>query len=382
MVWLKRNTPTSPENPESEIAFGNLRLNADGTLLNGNAIVHLPPKELAALRLLLEHAGEVVTHQQLQNALWGDVHVTADSVPKCMSSLRERLEPEQCIQTVYKRGYRLSSPILDRESTPSEPAPRLAVMPFAAGFNVPDYLGEALAEELISLWTKERFAPALVLARDSVFTLASRRLTAQQVGEALHADLVLTGTIRALPTHFRLRAEMIRIEDGTQIWIEELFVEQDDLAGLEAELAQRLFARLNQESIPLSASDTPVRETDNGPARGEAHAMYLRGRHEWKTLQRQRMQQGMEHLQRAIELDPSMVSAHVDLANACVLQAFYGFMTPAAAASQVRFVAQSIPPEIEGAHAILPALGWVRFHSDHDLGGSSRSFLVQCAFAA
>ena len=131
MVWPKQNSPTSPENPESEFAFGNLRLNADGTLLNGNAIVHLPPKELAALRLLLEHAGEVVTHQQLQKALWGDVHVTAESVPKCMSSLRERLEPEQCIQTVYKRGYRLSSQLLDRESTPSERTPRLAVMPFA-----------------------------------------------------------------------------------------------------------------------------------------------------------------------------------------------------------------------------------------------------------
>jgi DNA-binding winged helix-turn-helix (wHTH) protein len=374
MVWLKHSSPTSPENPQSEFAFGNLRLNADGTLLHGNAIVHLPPKELAALRLLLEHAGEVVTHQQLQKALWGDVHVTAESVTKCMSSLRERLEPEQCIQTVYKRGYRLSSQILDRESTPSERAPRLAVMPFATGFNVPDYLGEALAEELISLWTKERFAPALVLARDSVFTLASRRLTAQQVGEALHADLVLTGTIRALPTHFRLRAEMIRIEDGTQIWVEELFVAQDHLAGLEAELAQRLFARLNRESISLSASGALTNETENDPTRREAHAMYLRGRHEWKTLQRQNMQQGMAHLKRAIELDPSMVSAHVDLANACVLQAFYGFMTPTAAAAQVRFAAQSIPPSIEGAEAILPALGWVRFYADHDLCGALEAF--------
>ncbi len=63
---------------------------------------------MAALILLLAHAGQIVTHQQLKKTLWGDVHVTDDSVPKCMSSLRELLTPDDYIQTVYKRGYRLS----------------------------------------------------------------------------------------------------------------------------------------------------------------------------------------------------------------------------------------------------------------------------------
>ena len=76
-------------------------MEADGTLWRGEAVVHLPPKELAALRLLLAHAGQVVSPTQLKHELWGDVHVTADSVPKCLSSLRGRLEPDECIQTVY-----------------------------------------------------------------------------------------------------------------------------------------------------------------------------------------------------------------------------------------------------------------------------------------
>src|SRR4051794_6865732 len=63
--------------------FGEFRLEPDGTLLHQNSPVHVPPKELAALRLLLQHAGQIVTPRQLQEELWGDVHVTADSVPRC-----------------------------------------------------------------------------------------------------------------------------------------------------------------------------------------------------------------------------------------------------------------------------------------------------------
>jgi DNA-binding winged helix-turn-helix (wHTH) protein len=93
----------------SSCSFAGFRLEADGTLWRGETVVHLPPKELAALRLLLAYAGQIVSPLQLRHALWGDVHVTADSVPKCLSSLRARLEPENCIQTVYKRGYRFTA---------------------------------------------------------------------------------------------------------------------------------------------------------------------------------------------------------------------------------------------------------------------------------
>ena len=84
-------------------AFGTLHLEADGTLTRGDEVIHLPPKELAALILLLTHASQIVTHQQLKKALWGDVHVTDDSVPNCVSSLRELLAPDDYIQSLQAR---------------------------------------------------------------------------------------------------------------------------------------------------------------------------------------------------------------------------------------------------------------------------------------
>ena len=371
------SAPSTPETSGREYSFGNLRLQADGTLTRGDEIIHLPPKELAALKLLLARAGQIVTHQQLKQALWGNVHVTDDSVPKCMSSLRELLAPDDCIQTVYKRGYRLAAEIHRQEAEAPEVLPRLAVMPFRVETNVPVYLGSSIAEEVISLLTSDPLTPARVVARDSVFALAGRGMTAHQVGTTLQADLVLTGTLRSMPAHVRLRAEMIRVQDGTQIWVEDMLVAQERAAELESELAHRLSVRLSSQSL-YSASGSTKSEPARSPARREAYELYLLGHHEWQTLERHRMQEGVQHLMRAIELDPTLYAAQVDLANASVAQAFSGFISPTEEAAQVRRCADAIPTSVEGAEAILPALGWVRFHVDRDLPGALRAFAT-CA---
>jgi DNA-binding winged helix-turn-helix (wHTH) protein/tetratricopeptide (TPR) repeat protein len=402
---------------ESEISFAGFRLEADGTLFRGETPVHLPPKELAALQFLLARAGQIVTPMQLKHALWGDVHVTADSVPKCLSSLRARLEPEECIQTVYKRGYRFSAEVRPHGIAPAGALPRLAIPPFATDYGIPEHLGMAVAEETAVRLTRARHPAVSVLARDSVFTLALRGLMAQQIGETLHADLVLAGTLRALPSHFRLRAEMIRVQDGVQIWVEDLLVERSRIAGLESEMVNRLAFRLNtgapgdrssspgwktgvpvgrgpQEAVSaseggsdrssspgwktgglsISAAAEPFVERRKHPQRREAYELFQRAHHEWQTLQRHRMQDGLQHLSRAIELDPSLIAAKVDLVHLCVTQAFYGFMSPSVAADLVRRAAESIPDLTPGAEAILPSLGWIGFHVDHNLPAALQAF--------
>jgi TolB-like protein len=413
--------------------------------LRGEAVVHLAPKELAALRLLIAHAGQIVTPLQLKQALWGDVHVTADSVPKCLSSLRARLEPEKCIQTVYKRGYRLSVEV--RRELPERLAalPRLAIMPFDTGYTVPEHLGSAIADETVARLVGVRPPFVSVLARDSVFTLAQRGLSAQQVGETLNADLVLTGTLRTLPAHFRLRAEMIQVRDGTQIWVEDLLIPQTRIAGLEMELVERLAFRLNSgdpgdrsssqwwktgvpgdrsllqgwktgdpgdrnlrrhvvapgtknpdpkegalaswggggnssslawptTGLSISAAAAHAAASENESQRREAYEIFQRARYEWRTLERHRMQDGLQHLARATELDPSLIAAKVDLVHLCVTQANYGFMSPSVAADLVRRTVQSIPDLSRESEAILPALGWINFHVDFNLPAAISAF--------
>jgi DNA-binding winged helix-turn-helix (wHTH) protein/tetratricopeptide (TPR) repeat protein len=357
-------------------AFAGFILHPDGALFRGRTLIHLPPKELAALRVLLENAGQIVTPGQLKKNLWGDVHVTADSVPKCISSLRSRLEPDECIQTVYKRGYRFSAEVSRPGSATSVKLPRLAIMPFATGRAVPEHLGSVIAEETIARLSNASDPMASVLARDSVFTLAQRGLTAQQLGESLKSDLVLTGTLLALPAHFRLRVEMIRVEDCTQIWVEDLLVARDRIAGIESELFSRLQSRLGGGGLSISSglNISAAAERDGTPHQREAYEIFQRGRYEWQTLERHRMQDGLQKLARAAELDPSLISAKVDLVRLCVTQAFYGFMSPAVEAELVQRTASSIPDSSQEAPAFLPALGWVNFHWNHNLAAAIWAF--------
>jgi len=358
---------------QTEIYFGSFRLNADGTLLREASVVHLPPKELAALRLLASHPGEIVTPAQLRQALWGDVHVTSESIPKCVSSLRARLEPDDCIQTVYKRGYRFTAEIRYPDA-PETALPRIAILPFVSGYTVPAHLGPVIAEEIISRLTAASPQVVAVLARDSVFTLASRGMTAQQVGDTMQADFALTGTVNNLPSHYRLRAELIRISDGIQIWVEDVLVPHSQTAGLESELIERLNFRLNSEKVSISAAAEPEAAPENEAHHREAYEIFQRAHNDWQSMERHRMQDSVQQLYRAAELSPSLIAAKVDLARLGITQAVFGFIAPSVAADMVRRAAESIPELPVQGPAILPSLGSISFHVDHDLPAALWAF--------
>lgn len=401
--------PTSPDaSQDSSLAFSAFRLEPDGSFFRGETPIHLQPRELGALRLLIANAGQIVTPQQFKQTLWGDTHVTADSIPRCLSSLRARLQPDDCIQTVYKRGYRLIAEVRRLSASVARGVPRLAIPPFATDTAIPEHLGAAIAEETIFRLGNSPQPIAFLLARDSVFSLARSGRTALQVGETLGADLVLAGTLRALVSHFRLRVEMIRVSDGVQIWVEDLLVDRERTQGLEIRLAQILEARLktltlgsrqgtamdpathfsghpslaaasppdtlNSPSLSISAAEETSGEPESGSRRHEAYSAFQRGHHEWQSLERHRMQDGLQHLSRAIELDPSLIAAKIDLANLCITQSFYGFMAPAVCADLVHRTVDSIPELLRLAARILPALAWVNFHFDRNLSAAMWAF--------
>ncbi len=364
---MKLSTAGQKEKWQPEYSFGNFTLWPDGTFLRGQEQIHLPPKELAALRFLLAHAGKVVTPSELKQALWGDVHVTSDSVPRCLSSLRNRLEPEQWIQTIYKRGYRLAGPVRCHSSEETSQI-RVAIMPFASGHNVPELLGSAVADEITSRLTEIAPAGLSVLACDSVFTLARKGLSAAQVGETLHADLVLAGTLHGMPTQYRLRVEFIRVEDQTQICVEDALASHGQLPELESRILQRLLFRLGVDANPLNHG------YNREAAQPDAYELFLRGHEEWRTLERHRMQDAMQHLTLATELDPTLVSAQVDLAELPCMQECLGFMAPEEAGKQIRHIADGISDPAQKSPSLLPILGWVKFHIDRDLPGALELF--------
>ena len=80
---------------------------AGGALWDGDQRLNLRPKSFEVLCHLVRNAGRVVGKDELLDGVWPQVHVTEDSLTRCVSEVRTALgdTDQKFIETVPKRGY-------------------------------------------------------------------------------------------------------------------------------------------------------------------------------------------------------------------------------------------------------------------------------------
>ena len=81
----------------------------------GSEAVHVTPRSMAVLIYLADARGEVVSRNELLDAVWPGMAVTPDALSQCVVELRKafRDNPKQpaVIQTIPKVGLRLLTPV-------------------------------------------------------------------------------------------------------------------------------------------------------------------------------------------------------------------------------------------------------------------------------
>jgi TolB-like protein/DNA-binding winged helix-turn-helix (wHTH) protein len=106
-------------------AFKMFRLDTANHLLwrNGDRVA-LAPKALDVLAYLVEHAGRVVTQDEILEAVWSETYVNPEVLRKYILEIRralgDRPNNPEFIETLPKRGYRFVAPVID-ESTADPP---------------------------------------------------------------------------------------------------------------------------------------------------------------------------------------------------------------------------------------------------------------------
>src|SRR5271154_2291324 len=85
-------------------------------LRRGGSVVQLQPRALEMLLVLVRGRGEVVSKQELMDAVWPDSFVEEGNLTQNIFLLRRELgktaEGEDYIQTLPKRGYRMNVPVV------------------------------------------------------------------------------------------------------------------------------------------------------------------------------------------------------------------------------------------------------------------------------
>jgi len=97
--------------PGRDLSFGKFRLDPTNECLwCGAQAISLRPKAFAVLKFLVEHAGELVTKQQVLDAVWPGTFVTdavlKDSIRQLREALNDDAESPTYIETAHRRGYR------------------------------------------------------------------------------------------------------------------------------------------------------------------------------------------------------------------------------------------------------------------------------------
>ncbi|MGO2610568.1 response regulator transcription factor [Glutamicibacter ardleyensis] len=96
----------------SELQVGELRIDLDKRTAGlGERSLNLTAKEFDLLSLLAQHAGSVVTREQILDALWGDAFIAVSrSLDVHLTGWRAKLDSPGMIINVRGVGYRIEAP--------------------------------------------------------------------------------------------------------------------------------------------------------------------------------------------------------------------------------------------------------------------------------
>jgi adenylate cyclase len=284
-----------------------------GRLQRGGMEVSLRPKSLTLLHYLLEHAGRVISKDELVEAVWPDISVSDDSLTQCMKDVRKALGPEGegLIRTVMRRGYiidevKLRSPsqVIALSPVISDKA-SVAIIPFDNLSNDPgqDYFANGIVEEIIAALSRLRWL--FVAAYGSSATYKYQSFDAARIARELGVRYILKGSVRKAGDRVRIGGQLIDGATGTQLWANRFDGNLEEIFDLQDRVAESVVGAI-QPSI-LSAE--VERSRRKRPESLDAYDFVLRAFPLVWSLGRQDNTQAIGLLDQALAIEPTYALA-------------------------------------------------------------------------
>jgi adenylate cyclase len=199
---------------------------------------------------------------------------------------------------------------------PASPAPAaavsdksVAVLPFVDMSEKKDqeYFSDGLSEELIDMLTK---IPDLrVPARTSSFYFKGKSEDIPTIARRLMVAHVLEGSVRKSGMYVRITAQLVRADNGYDLWSQTYDRKLDDIFKVQDEIAGAVVSALK---VSLGDSSTLKVTT---PKNTEAYTLYLQGRAiNRSAVNKAQLDSAAEYMRKAIKADPTFAEAWAWLA--------------------------------------------------------------------
>jgi TolB-like protein/DNA-binding winged helix-turn-helix (wHTH) protein/Tfp pilus assembly protein PilF len=377
-----------------------------GELRKNGLKIKLQDQPFRVLIILLRHAGDVVTREELRRELWSnDTFVDFDhglnaAVRRLRDALDDSAENPRFIETLPRHGYRfitttVRNPI--QPETPASPLRRrsvpvlaalflialalfvwgrnnlrgaglfgtavqpqihsLAVLPFTNISGDPQHesFADGMTEALIT--ELSRIGPLRVISQTSMMQYkGEKKKSLPQIGRELNVDAVLEGSALRVGNRVRVATHMIYVPTDQSLMAETHEGDLGDILKIQREVAKSISARVRIKLTPQQQSRLDaVPKVDP-----DAYQAYLAGTHV-DLSGYQGIKTSQSYFLKAIEKDPDFSPAHTGLAATHVLLAAQRWQSPREAfpsAKQAVHKALELDDSNCEAHLLLGRISW------------------------
>ena len=335
----------------------------------------LEPKVMDVLVFLSERQGEVVSRQQILDAVWREAVVGDEVVSRAMSLLRAELGDDQkkprYVKTISKRGYCLIADVIlvpsnepqhvesisdaSASATADNPtesttrrtpgklnriilgalalalayfafdkfvldpvedeqiAQSIAVLPFDNRSNREEdqFFTDGIHDDLLT--TIAKIGSMKVISRTSVMEYKDTTKKLPQIARELGVANILEGSIQRSGNQVRINVQLIDAAADNHLWSEiyDRELTAENLFAVQSEIARMIADALETELSTDEQRRIDARQTDNL----QAYDAYMRGRQLMATRDSAKIKLATEEFGKATSFDPLFALAWVGVAD-------------------------------------------------------------------
>jgi serine/threonine protein kinase/tetratricopeptide (TPR) repeat protein len=314
---------------------------------------------------------ETVTIDSLPTHNRGSIETTPEA-PTGVSTTETKGLVSKSTAAVFGVGLLMVLLVIGFSYWRSSPAPisSIAILPFVNESNDPnaDYLSDGITESITN--SLSQLPELKVMSRNAAFRFKNTKQDPQEVGRSLNVGAVLSGRLVKLGDQVVIKTELIKVEDGSQIWGYEYKTNLADILSIQDVVSRKISESLR---VRLTGEDEQ-KLAKRYSSDAEAYQLYLKGRYYWNKRNEEGFRNSIDYFKRAEERDPSFALAFSGLADSYALLCDIGVARPVDEMPKAKAAAQKgvdADPNLAEAYT---SRAFVKLSYDWDWLGAESDF--------
>lgn len=190
----------------------------------------------------------------------------------------------------------------------------IAVLPFVnmSSDTEQEFFSDGITEEILNSLASVN--ELKVAGRTSSFAFKGQNDDLRRIGDSLGVAHILEGSVRKAGPKVRITAQLIQVDNGFHLWSETYERELTDVFAIQDEIANEILKQLKSELLGDGGQVVESRRTSP-----EVYELYLQAKQRIYTRRRSEIEQAVDELDKAIQLDESYAPAFAQRGIATML---------------------------------------------------------------